>query len=78
MAFNTGPLYHLKGWSENVENHNRLLDNPRGLRRDHPLNDPEPSIRVRPEMFREIHLFSGPVSGPRIEQENIFSAQTSA
>src|ERR1700720_3450898 len=36
MAFHTGPLYHLKGRSENVENHNKLLDNLRGLRRDHP------------------------------------------
>ena len=36
MAFYTGPLYHLKGRSENVENHNKLLDNPRGLRRDPP------------------------------------------
>jgi hypothetical protein len=36
MAFHAGPLYHLKGRSENVENHNKLLDNPRGLRRDHP------------------------------------------
>jgi hypothetical protein len=43
----------------------------------HP-NDPEPSIWVRPEMFSEIHLFSGPVSGPRIEQEYIFSAQIGA
>jgi hypothetical protein len=47
------------------------------LGRDSPLKDPEPSIRVRPEMFGEIHIFSGPVLGPRIEQENIFSAQTS-
>ena len=31
---------------------NKLLDNPRGLGRDSPLNDPEPSIRVRPEMQR--------------------------
>lgn len=37
MAFHTGPLYHLKGRPENAENHNKLLDNPRGLRCDHPL-----------------------------------------
>jgi hypothetical protein len=49
----------------------KLLDNRRGLGCDSPLNDPKPSIRVRPKMFREIHIFSGPVSGPRIEQENI-------
>jgi hypothetical protein len=67
MAFNTGPLYHLKGQSENVENHNKLLDNPRGLGRDSPLNDLEPSIRVRPEMFGEIHAFSDAVLGPRME-----------
>jgi hypothetical protein len=59
MAFHTGPLYHLEGRSENVENHNILLDKPGGLGRDSPLNDPEPSIRLRPEMFREIHVFSG-------------------
>jgi hypothetical protein len=47
MAFYTGPLYHLKGRSENVENHNKLLDNSRGLRRDSPSNDPEPSITMR-------------------------------
>jgi hypothetical protein len=57
MAFHTGPLYHLKGQPENVENHNKLLDNPREETRSI-LNDPEPSIRVRPEMFREIHIFS--------------------
>jgi hypothetical protein len=73
MAFHTGPLYHLKGRSENLENHNKLLDNPRGFTRDRPS-----MIRVRPEMFGEIHFFSGPVSGPRIEQENIFSEQTSS
>jgi hypothetical protein len=39
MAFHAGPLYHLKGRSESVENHNKLLDNPRGWRRDSPLND---------------------------------------
>jgi len=55
MAFYTGPLYHLKGGPENVENHNKMLDNRRDLGRDSPLNDPEPSIRVRPEMFRKIH-----------------------
>jgi hypothetical protein len=31
------------------------------------VEDSEPSIRVRPEIFREIHIFSGPVLGPRIE-----------
>ncbi|HEY3653436.1 MAG TPA: hypothetical protein VGL34_00500, partial [Steroidobacteraceae bacterium] len=61
MAFHAGPLYHLKGRSENVENHNKLLDNPPWLETRSPLDDPEPSIRVRPEMFREIHIFSGPV-----------------
>src|SRR5258708_39788543 len=36
MAFHTAPLYHHKRGSENVENHNKLLDNPPALRLDHP------------------------------------------
>jgi hypothetical protein len=61
MALHTGPLYHLKGRSENAGNYNRLLGNTGGLGRDSPLSDPEASIRACPEMFREIHFFSGPV-----------------
>jgi len=76
MAFHTGPLYHLKGRSKNVENHNKLLDSPRGLGRDLPLNDPEHSVRVRPEMFRETHFFSGP--GLALESNEKISVQTSA
>jgi hypothetical protein len=76
MAFYTGPLYHLEDRSENVENHNKLVDNPGGLGRDLPRNEAEPAIRVRPEMFGEIHVFSGPVLGPRMEREYIFHAQT--
>ena len=67
MAFYTGPLYHLEDRSENVENHNKLVDDPAGLGRDSPRNEAEPAIRVRPEMFGEIHVFSGPVLGPRME-----------
>jgi hypothetical protein len=40
MALYTGPLYHLKGRSENVENHNKSLANARGLRRDYPATVP--------------------------------------
>jgi hypothetical protein len=67
MAFYTGPLYHLEDRSENVENHNKLVDDLGGLRRDSLRNEAEPVIRVRPEMFGEIHVFSGPVLGPRME-----------
>jgi hypothetical protein len=38
----------------------------------------ESSFRNRPQMSLEIHCFSSPDLGPRIERENIFSAQTSA
>jgi hypothetical protein len=31
------------------------------------VEDSEPSIRVRPRTFREIHFFSSPVLGPRME-----------
>jgi len=37
-------------------------------------DDPELSIRGRPQMFREIHTFAGPFLGPRNAQENIFFA----
>jgi hypothetical protein len=63
MALYTGPLYHLEDWSENVENHNKLADDLGGLGRDSLRNEVEPAIRVRPEMFGEIHVFSGPVLG---------------
>jgi hypothetical protein len=33
MAFYTGPLYHLEDRSENVENHNKLLNNALGFGR---------------------------------------------
>jgi hypothetical protein len=31
MAFYIGPLYHLEDRSENVENHNKLVDDHTGL-----------------------------------------------
>jgi hypothetical protein len=67
MAFYTGPLYHLGDRSENVENHNKLVDDSGGLGRDSLRNEVEPAISVRPEMFGEIHVFSGPALGPRME-----------
>ena len=67
MAFYIGPLYHLEDRSENVENRNKLVDDHTGLGRDSPRNEAEPAIRVRPERFGEIHVFSGPVLGPRME-----------
>jgi hypothetical protein len=44
MAFYTGPLYHLEDRSENVENHNKWVDDPGGLGRDLPRNEAEPAI----------------------------------
>ena len=67
MALCTGPLYHLKDRSENVENHNKLVDDLGDLGRDSLRNEADPAIRLRPEMFGEIHVFSGPVLGPRME-----------
>jgi hypothetical protein len=66
MAFYIGPLYHLEDRSENVENHNKFVDDHTGLGRDSPRNEAEPA-RVRPERFGEIHVFCGPVLGPRRE-----------
>ena len=67
MAFYIEPLYHLEDRSENVENHNKSADDHTGLGRDSLRNEADPAIRLRPEMFGEIHVFSGPVLGPRIE-----------
>jgi hypothetical protein len=40
MAFYTGPLYHLEDRSENVENHNKLVDDPVDWDAIHPAMKP--------------------------------------